>query len=45
MKVLIIEDDPLHRSYLNEAIRAALPECDGVLEAENGNTGNGWRGT
>ncbi|GES43881.1 two-component system response regulator [Rhizobium dioscoreae] len=39
MKVLIIEDDPLHRSYLNEAIRAALPECDGVLEAENGNTG------
>ena len=39
MKVLIIEDDPLHRSYLNEAIRAALPECDGVLEAENGNAG------
>ncbi len=39
MKVLIIEDDPLHRSYLSEAIRAALPECDGVLEAENGGTG------
>ena len=39
MKVLIIEDDPLHRSYLNEAVRAALPECDGVLEAENGGAG------
>ena len=39
MKVLIVEDDPLHRSYLNEAVRAALPECDTVLEAENGLTG------
>ncbi|ACM29706.1 response regulator transcription factor [Rhizobium rhizogenes] len=39
MKVLIIEDDPLHRSYLNEAVRAALPECETVLEAENGNAG------
>jgi DNA-binding NarL/FixJ family response regulator len=36
MKVLIAEDDPLHRSYLNESVRAALPECDTVLEAENG---------
>lgn len=34
MRVLIIEDDPLHRSYLHEAVRAALPECDTVLEAE-----------
>ncbi|RCS22987.1 DNA-binding response regulator [Phyllobacterium salinisoli] len=39
MKVLIVEDDPLHRSYLNEAVRAALPECDGVIEAENGIAG------
>jgi DNA-binding NarL/FixJ family response regulator len=39
MKVLIVEDDPLHRSYLNEAVRAALPECDMVLEAENGLAG------
>ncbi len=39
MKVLLVEDDPLHRSYLNEAVRAALPECDTVLEAENGLTG------
>ncbi|KGD87629.1 MULTISPECIES: response regulator transcription factor [Rhizobium/Agrobacterium group] len=39
MKVLIVEDDPLHRSYLHEAVRAALPECDMVLEAENGLSG------
>ncbi len=39
MKVLIIEDDPLHRSYLHEAVRAALPECDTVLEAGNGYIG------
>lgn len=39
MRVLIVEDDPLHRSYLNEAVRAALPECDLVLEAENGHSG------
>lgn len=39
MQVLIVEDDPLHRSYLNEAVRAALPECDMVIEAENGSAG------
>ena len=39
MQVLIIEDDPLHRSYLNEAVRSALPECDMVIEAENGSAG------
>jgi DNA-binding NarL/FixJ family response regulator len=39
MQVLIVEDDPLHRSYLNEAVRSALPECDMVIEAENGSTG------
>ena len=36
MKVLIVEDDPLHRAYLSEAVSSALPECDAVLEAENG---------
>lgn len=36
MKVLIVEDDPLHRSYLHEAVCSALPECDLVIEAENG---------
>ena len=39
MKVLIVEDDPLHRSYLHEAVRAALPECNLVIEAENGGAG------
>ncbi len=39
MKVLIVEDDPLHRSYLHEAVRAALPECDDVIEADNGSSG------
>lgn len=36
MKVLIIEDDPLHRTFLQEAVRAALPECREVLEADDG---------
>jgi DNA-binding NarL/FixJ family response regulator len=39
MKVLIVEDDPLHRSYLHEAVCAALPECESVIEAENGTAG------
>jgi DNA-binding NarL/FixJ family response regulator len=39
MNVLIVEDDPLHRSYLNEAVRSALPECDQVLEAQDGSMG------
>lgn len=39
MKVLIVEDDPLHRSYLHEAVCAALPECDTVIEAASGTTG------
>ncbi len=36
MKVLIVEDDALHRAFLAEAVRAALPECGQVIEAENG---------
>jgi DNA-binding NarL/FixJ family response regulator len=39
MKVLIVEDDPLHRSYLSDAVRAALPECETVIEADNGMSG------
>src|SRR3546814_6448584 len=35
VKVLIVEDDPLHRSYLNEAVRAALPECEMVRSEEH----------
>jgi DNA-binding NarL/FixJ family response regulator len=39
MKVLIVEDDALHRAYLQEAVRAALPECDSVIEAADGTDG------
>lgn len=39
MKVLIVEDDTLHRAYLADSVRAALPECDGVIEAANGAEG------
>jgi len=39
MKVLVIEDDPLHRAYLLEAVAAALPECEAVLEAAAGGEG------
>lgn len=39
MNILIIEDDVLHRAYLREAVHAALPECDTLIEAENGMIG------
>lgn len=39
MKVLIVEDDPLHRSYLHESVCAALPECGTVIEAVSGGEG------
>ena len=39
MDVLIVEDDPLHRSYLHEQVKAALPECGTIPEAENGQQG------
>lgn len=39
MKVLIVEDDALHRTYLAEAVRDALPECSAVIEATNGHDG------
>jgi len=39
VKVLIVEDDPLHRSFLHEQVSAALPECTAVIEAVNGSEG------
>jgi DNA-binding NarL/FixJ family response regulator len=36
MKLLMVEDDPLHRAYLREQIASALPECKEVFEATNG---------
>lgn len=38
MNVLITEDDPLHRSFLKATIENALPECENILEAEDGVT-------
>jgi DNA-binding NarL/FixJ family response regulator len=39
MEILIVEDDPLHRSFLREQVSAALPECITIYEAENGQQG------
>lgn len=39
MEVLIVEDDPLHRSFLREQVSAALPECSTIYDAENGQQG------
>lgn len=39
MRVLIVEDDPLHRAWLGEAVRAALPECREIVEATDGTEG------
>lgn len=39
MKILVVEDDPLHRSYLCDAIHSALPECTGIIEAADGRMG------
>jgi DNA-binding NarL/FixJ family response regulator len=36
MKVLLVEDDALHMSFLREQVGTALPECDQVFEAANG---------
>jgi DNA-binding NarL/FixJ family response regulator len=36
ISVLLVEDDPLHRSYLHECVLAALPECNDVIEAASG---------
>ncbi|ALV29136.1 response regulator [Pannonibacter sp. Q-1] len=39
MKLLIVEDDALHRAYLHEAVLSALPECGQVIEAGDGQSG------
>lgn len=39
MRVLIVEDDPLHRAFLHEQVNAALPECTTVIEAASGRDG------
>ncbi|WP_372922065.1 response regulator [Roseovarius sp.] len=39
MKVLIIEDDQFHSTYLHEALADALPEVTEIFQAENGAVG------
>ncbi|MEQ8480574.1 MAG: response regulator transcription factor [Hoeflea sp.] len=39
MKTLIVEDDPLHRAYLRDAIAGSLPECQEIIEASDGLAG------
>ena len=36
MKILLAEDDPLHRSFLKGAVKNALPECRFIHEAKDG---------
>ena len=36
MNILLTEDDPLHRSFLKGAVEHALPECENIYEAEDG---------
>lgn len=36
MKVLLVEDDPLHAAFLKDAVDQALPEATQVLIADNG---------
>jgi DNA-binding NarL/FixJ family response regulator len=36
MRILVVEDDALHRSFLREAVERMLPECNGVIEAGDG---------
>ncbi len=39
MKILLVEDDPLHAAFLRDAVDQALPEVSQVLTAENGREG------
>lgn len=36
MKILLIEDDPVHRSFLKEVVTSAIPECQQLWEATQG---------
>jgi DNA-binding NarL/FixJ family response regulator len=38
MKVLIVEDDAVHRAFLRDVLAGTFPDCD-LLEAENGLVG------
>lgn len=39
MKILLVEDDPLHAAFLRDAVAQTLPEVDQILTAQNGREG------
>lgn len=39
MKILLVEDDKFHLSYLREAVSQAIPEAEEILHALNGREG------
>jgi DNA-binding NarL/FixJ family response regulator len=39
MKVLLVEDDPMHANYLRELVEAAIPEVTHILVATDGRDG------
>lgn len=39
MKILLVEDDPLHAAFLRDAVAQALPEVTQILTADNGREG------
>lgn len=39
MKILLVEDDSMHASYLREVVQSAIPETAEILIAENGRQG------
>lgn len=36
MRVMIVEDDPLHRSFLRDVVTSAMPDCVDMIEASDG---------
>lgn len=36
MNILVAEDDPFHRSFLAQTVKTAMPDCDRIFEATNG---------
>ncbi len=36
MRLMIVENDALHRSFLRSTVEAILPDCDDIIEADDG---------
>lgn len=39
MKILLVEDDPMHAAFMRDAVMQALPEVTQLLSADNGRDG------